>query len=69
MGRETRAKGPPKQTPLLKHLSSVRVTFSTLLRGWSPQGVLLAVEPVEVPFECHPAKGDTVRRTRTLLSS
>jgi hypothetical protein len=68
MGRETGVKGLPKQTPLLKHLSSVRVTPSTLVREWSSQAVLsFAVEWVEVPFECHPAKGGTVRKTRTLF--
>lgn len=61
-------KGPPKQTPLLKHLSSVRVTVPMLLQGWTPQRVLFAIEPVEAPFECHPAKADTVRRTRTLFT-
>jgi hypothetical protein len=69
MGRETGVKGPPKRTPLLKHLSNVRVTFSMLPQGWSPQSVLfIAIKTVKVPFECHPAKGDTVGRTRTFSS-
>lgn len=60
-------KDPPKRTPLLKHLSNVRVTVSMLLRRWTLQSVLfIAIDPVKVPFECHPAKGDTVRKTRTL---
>jgi len=40
-----------------------------LVREWSSQAVLvIAAKWVEVPFECHPAKADTVQKTRTLFT-
>jgi len=57
MGRETREKGPPKQTPLLKHLPSVRVTLSTLLREWSSQGVLSRRRDGRGPLRMSPREG------------